>query len=392
MSTPYGSSPSPVLRSGDLARRRGRRHRGGRLGRLPVGLGQAGALQLGVDGDRDPDLPAERVPECVLEAGAEASLELAAGELVGDRDDRGLAVQRDRLAGGQPGPLAGRQVVDELPPHGGEVGPGRFLGGHRAGCRPCGLPHSILVSRPVRSCAWSRHEACSAAVRLPPPRSELARPVPRLRTRADRDPHTYPQAVHPVRTGGTGRGPRPVAGALPSAAFIEVGRGFRRRGEDGAATDHRDWCTSLVGNSGRADANKRSTGWIKRLSTGWGGDGGPTDRVSRPGLTLHMRHPVPLGGRTGVDRCRMSTVLRRAGHFRAPRDRIRGWAVPADSSPVLRDLTTSDTRRLLVSKRTYQPNNRRRHKVHGFRLRMRTRAGRSILSARRRKGRNKLSV
>jgi len=49
-------------------------------------------------------------------------------------------------------------------------------------------------------------------------------------------------------------------------------------------------------------------------------------------------------------------------------------------------------RRSAVSKRTYQPNNRRRHKVHGFRLRMRTRAGRSILSSRRRKGRNKLAV
>jgi large subunit ribosomal protein L34 len=45
-----------------------------------------------------------------------------------------------------------------------------------------------------------------------------------------------------------------------------------------------------------------------------------------------------------------------------------------------------------VSKRTYQPNNRRRHKVHGFRLRMRTRAGRAILSQRRRKGRSKLAV
>jgi ribosomal protein L34 len=45
-----------------------------------------------------------------------------------------------------------------------------------------------------------------------------------------------------------------------------------------------------------------------------------------------------------------------------------------------------------VSKRTYQPNNRRRAKTHGFRLRMRTRAGRSILSSRRRKGRSELSA
>jgi ribosomal protein L34 len=45
-----------------------------------------------------------------------------------------------------------------------------------------------------------------------------------------------------------------------------------------------------------------------------------------------------------------------------------------------------------VSKRTFQPNNRRRAKTHGFRLRMRTRAGRAILAARRLKGRARLSA
>ncbi len=46
----------------------------------------------------------------------------------------------------------------------------------------------------------------------------------------------------------------------------------------------------------------------------------------------------------------------------------------------------------MSTKRTFQPSRKHRKKTHGFRKKMKTKGGRKVLSARRRKGRRKLSA
>jgi large subunit ribosomal protein L34 len=100
--------------------------------------------------------------------------------------------------------------------------------------------------------------------------------------------------------------------------------------------------------------------------------------------------------------CSEAGILRRLSSLlpaQLCRQRSSRSRPPSESSPIASatwkrlDAHTSQRDRIrTMPKRTFQPNRRRRSKVHGFLTRMASKAGAAVLNRRRAKGRHKIAV
>ncbi len=283
----------------------------------------------GVHGDGDPHVVPERLGERVLQAGAQPALELVAGELVRDRDDRGVLVDGHRPARRQPGALARREVLDQVRPDGGQVG-GRRSSYRSPASRP--VAAHVVLHRSSHS-----HRSCC---RMDP---RLTRPARPART----SPHLCPQGVHRWcacgrRSVNRLRPRRHIPVCAGQGRCLEpaptYGRTRDRGGEDDCGTPRTALTLTTALPVDQLVVHRQGTCCpaVRRpestVTTALVHPSGSHLRVVRSASARFdpvVTHRVPLGGRTGC---------RRVPHVHgtpgpAPRgcSRSRGRAVPADS-------------------------------------------------------------